>query len=70
MEELIKALNILLKYGNPKWPTHCEHDALYIVGIDPSKVSGEDTAALDELGFFIDRDNEGGVFMSFKFGSA
>ena len=30
MENLIKALQILLKYGNPKRPTHCEHDELTI----------------------------------------
>ena len=30
MKNLIKALQIFLKYGNPKWPTHCEHDNLYI----------------------------------------
>jgi len=30
MDDLIKALQILRKYGNPKYPTHCEHDTLYI----------------------------------------
>ena len=54
MDELIEALQILIKYGNPKYPTHCEHDALYIVGIEPEDVSTEDTKRLDELGFFID----------------
>ena len=39
MEDLIKALQILLKYGNPKYPTVCEHDILYIVGIDLEKIS-------------------------------
>jgi hypothetical protein len=28
MEELIEALQILLKYGCPQFPTHCEHDTL------------------------------------------
>jgi len=68
MENLIKALQILLKYGNPDNPTACEHDCLWICGIDPSDVSQEDKDTLDKLGFFVDeRDN---VFKSFKYGSA
>ena len=35
MKDLIEALTILLKYGNPAHPTHCEHDELTICGIDP-----------------------------------
>lgn len=68
MEDLIKALQILLKYGNPNYPTWCEHDVLHICDIDEGKVSDYDKAKLDELGFMVDED-EGG-FMSFKFGSA
>lgn len=68
MEDLIKALQIFLKYGNPKWPTHCEHDELTICGIDPDKVSKEDKKLLDELGFFVSEADE--CFKSFKFGSA
>ena len=30
MDDLIAALTILRKYGNPQWPTHCEHDILYV----------------------------------------
>ena len=30
MEKLIEALQIFLKYGNPDYPTHCEHDELTI----------------------------------------
>lgn len=66
MENLIKALQIFLKYGNPENPTHCEHDMLYICGIDPDEVSEEDKDELDKLGFFIDDDQ----FMSYKYGSA
>lgn len=70
MDDLIEALTILRKYGNPEWPTHCEHDVL-TVDIDPSLVSKEDLAKLDELGFFP---GDGGdcaedCFQSFKFGS-
>jgi DNA-binding protein YbaB len=67
MEDLIKALQILLKYGNPEWPTNCSHDVLY-VDINPDKVSKEDIETLDKLGFFIDEESGEG-FMSFKFGS-
>jgi hypothetical protein len=66
MEELIKALQIFLKYGNPDYPTHCEHDELFI-DIDPELVSEEDKKVLDELGFFPNDYN--GYFSSYKFGS-
>jgi len=42
MENLIKALQIFLKYGNPDYPTWCSHDELHICDIDPDKVSDED----------------------------
>lgn len=66
MKDLIEALTILLKYGNPRNPTHCEHDVLTICGIDVEKVSAEDVAWLDKLGFFIGEE----AFQSFRFGSA
>lgn len=49
MEDLIKALQILLKYGNPSYPTHCKHDELSVHGIDPGKISKEDVEELKEL---------------------
>jgi hypothetical protein len=66
MEDLIEALQILLKYGNPRNPTHCEHDTLN-VDINSEKVSEEDIKRLDELGFFIDEDDN--TFSSYRFGS-
>lgn len=66
MEKLIEALQIFLKYGNPEYPTHCEHDCLWICGIDPSVVSEEDVKKLKELSFFI----EDSCFKSHKYGSA
>lgn len=48
MEDLIKALQIFLKYENKMYPTYCEHDILY-VDIDPSIVSDEDKETLDGL---------------------
>ena len=53
MEDLIKALQIFLKYGNPKYPTHCEHDVLDICGIEPELISKEDRKTLDDLGFIV-----------------
>ena len=66
MEDLIKALQIFLKYGNPKWPTHCEHDVLTVV-IDPARVSPEDIQALENLGFHP-KESEG-CFYSYRYGS-
>lgn len=68
MEDLIKALQIFLKYGNSKWPTNCSHDQLAIMDIEPSQVSNKDIKELDELGFFISESDN--CFISFRFGSA
>jgi hypothetical protein len=64
MDDLIEALTIFRKYGNPRNPTHCEHDELWVVGIGP--VNDADAARLDRLGFFWD----GEGWKSFRFGSA
>jgi hypothetical protein len=66
MEDLIKALQIFLKYGNPDYPTICNHEELF-VDIEPEKVSEEDLKTLEELGFFPTEDGYG--FYSFRFGS-
>ncbi len=65
MKDLLEAITIFLKYGNPEYPTNCSHDEMY-VNIDSELVSEEDTIRLEELGFFDDRS---GGFLSFKFGS-
>ena len=67
MENLIKALQIFMKYSSPSHPFHCEHDTLYICGIDPDDVSDEDTKLLDDLGFFYSETEES--FISFRYGS-
>lgn len=69
MDDLIQALTILRKYGNPYYPTQCEHDELTICGINPSVVSKEDVKILDKLGFFISDDDDE-CFKSYRFGSA
>ena len=66
MKDLIEALTIFLKYGNPRNPTCCEHDEMFVV-IDPAVVSEEDKVRLDALGFFPN-DTDG--FSSYRFGSA
>jgi hypothetical protein len=80
MEDLIKALQILLKYGNPKYPTVCSHDELNIVGINPELISDSDKNELRNLGFLIciegvyDEENdympEESKIFSFRYGSA
>lgn len=66
MKDLIEALTIFAKYGDPHNPTHCEHDTLHVV-IDPESVSVEDQKRLAELSF--EADSYGG-FSSYRFGSA
>jgi hypothetical protein len=70
LTELIEALQIFAKYENPQWPTHCEHDVMYICGISPDDVSEEDKEKLEELGFFVGNDGGDDTFKSYKFGSA
>lgn len=67
MEKLIKALQIFLKYGNPPYPTYCEHDIL-VVRIDPTTVNDADKKELDELGFSPSEEFDG-CFASFRYGS-
>jgi hypothetical protein len=52
MQDLIAALTIFSKYGNPRRPTHCEHDIMYVC-IKSESVSDEDKAALHKLGFLL-----------------
>ncbi|WP_455621602.1 hypothetical protein [Parabacteroides sp.] len=66
MKDLIEALTIFLKYGDPKYPTCCEREELH-VNINPNKVSEEDKNRLDELDFFVNEELD--CFSSFRFGS-
>ena len=70
VKDLIEALNIFLKYHNPSYPTHCEHDVMFICGIDPDLVSDEDKEQLEKLGFFVGTETGEKQFQSFKYGSA
>ena len=66
-DALIEAFTIFRKYDNPRWPTFCDHDTLYIA-VAYSKVSDEDKARLETLGF--DENSEDDGFMSSEWGSA
>lgn len=70
MDDLIEALTILRRYGNPPFPTHCEHDVLMICGIAPGDVSSKDKQKLDDLGFVVGSEFGEEAFLSYKFGSA
>lgn len=60
---------ILGKYQKEtKWPTHCEHDVLYVVHVSEFAPTDAEVARLKELGFVWD----GGAdsWASFRYGSA
>jgi hypothetical protein len=67
MEDLIKALQIFLKYKNERSSTHCEHDILMVVGISKEQVSKEDKKELKNLSFSWDSEYD--CWRSFRFGS-
>lgn len=70
MEDLIKALQIFMKYDKEKtkWPTHCEHDVMLVCVVkNEEDVSEEDRAKLEELGFRWSEEYYS--FASFRFGS-
>ena len=68
MKDLIEALTILLKYGNPEYPFNCNHDELLITSaIKPDSVSTADKIRLSILGFDVSEDGDN--FYSFKYGS-
>jgi hypothetical protein len=52
MEDLIKALQILLPYYyGGRWPTYCEHDIMYVCRVDVSKMDVSVVHELSKLGF-------------------
>ena len=68
MRDLIEALTILLQYADPKFPTHCEHDVLF-VNVNPALVSAEDIARLEALHFSPGSNVHEGGFVSYYYGS-
>lgn len=68
MLDLIKALNILLKYTDVEYPTQCEHDLLYIGhGVNPKDMKVDDLDEFYNLGFEYSPELQ--CFFSYKFGS-
>lgn len=69
-DALIEAFSILRKYGNREYPTHCEHDIMYVFP-KSFDISEEDISRLGELGFHYDDNHEigGECFYSYLFGS-
>jgi len=68
MKDLLEAFEIFNKYiPDKKYPTHCEHDTLYVL-CPPSKLSETDLARVKELGFIPSVNDPS--FYSYKYGSA
>ena len=61
MKGLIEALQIMLRYfkdADEKFPTNCEHDILYVWGVDFEKIPLEDVLRLYKLGFVPGSDED------------
>lgn len=72
MKDLVEAFTIFLKYGDNRYPTHCEHDVLLVFPHNIDQITDEDKARLEELGFdFGEHESAGGeeCFYSYRFGS-
>jgi len=69
MDDLLRAFQILRKYGNPINPTKCEEGVMHVIGIDHQAVSQEDIEELKMLGFFVNGDHNGN-FSSYHYGSS
>ncbi len=66
MDDLIKALQILRKYRNPRQPFVFYDYELRFIEINPDDVSTEDKAALETLGVSVS-ESEDGYFYSMRF---
>lgn len=69
MKDLIEALKIFGKYIDPEdqWPTHCEHDELYVKGPPPGEMEDGDAEKLRLLDFdYVEKAN---MWRSYRFGS-
>lgn len=67
MNDLLEAFTIFAKYTSSRHPTCCEHDVLYVL-VDPAKVTPDDLARLEALGFVAHEGDSN--FQSVRFGSA
>lgn len=68
MSDLIKALQIFLKYGDPMYPSSGEHDVFLLPSYrDRDFIGAEDREALNKLSFYFIE--EYGCWGSYRFGS-
>ena len=61
MKDLIAALLILqdcLKDPDNKWPTACEHDVLYVCGVNLNLITADMLHQLNKLGFLPGSDED------------
>lgn len=58
MKNLVKALQILLKYGDNKNPFIFEYGIIKIVGYYPKNMSEQDISDLEKLGFIWENERE------------
>ena len=61
MNDLLRALHLIWGYledPNTRWPTSCEHDILYVCGVDLNRIPAEDIQKLAVFGFFPGNGNE------------
>lgn len=69
MKDLIEALTIFGKYIEPddNYPTHCEHDVMYVKGPPPEEMGTADASRLVQLSFEFKRHEN--MWFSYRFGS-
>lgn len=65
MEDLIRAIQIMLKHGDVKYPSHCTHEEFHIYP-NSMEFTDEEIAELEGLGFYP---NDMDGFHSFRYGS-
>ncbi len=68
MKNLIKALQIFLKYRDEDYPTHCEDEVLMVLGITEEEVRQCDKEELNKLGFMWSEGYK--CWVSYHYGSA
>lgn len=67
MDDLIEALTIFRKYGNPRSPVFCGHDQIFVnIQTGPDQMTPGDADRLEALSFTHDGDMG---WTSYRFGS-
>lgn len=68
MDDLIKALQIMRKYTDTRYPTNCDHDIM-IFNVDVTLVSEEDINELEKLGVKVGEQYGDLTLYSYRYGS-